>query len=469
MSDDTQKGRIHLVPSAVRGDGGGLLSKPEEQNFTQQAAAAGDSGNDGAFASHGFKTETSARREVMWPARRAGALVERGRRAQRMRRDWHEARAQQINSERTRAGLVQVAEHDVRTVRMGALALFVAGWVVWALLLGVLFNDPMTVYASVREGFDVPGAVKLYHFGHPDHYKLLIAVGWALVMTLLVFGGVKLLAGPLGTLLFRPQLANQKDRFPAAEDSHSKHPGWHLAIMSGVGAMLLIATAFMLHAYAKARFLADFVADDGPVYAVATTLVWAITLLPAIIAALETFTHSPQQAHIAKVARLARRHRRAEKRDIRVEQRLLEGERRAIRRAHLAVLSVVDNLAAVVLRADFQAAEAAQHGLADVAPIAELFRTVAEGTREEREIDYSGRPPSLFLPGLRVVTAKVADTIDRYFDLEQIPEDSPIAELWRQRRDEASQIADTATYLPPVPPPAVPDEDDPTYLTPEAV
>lgn len=483
MSDDTQKGRIHALPNLARGDGEGLLSKSEEQNFTQQAAAAGELGSDSPIVSHGIKTITTARREVRWATRRVNNRVERFRRARRTRCDWHEARAQQINSERTRAELVQVAEHDVRTVRMGALVLFVSSLVVWALLAGVLFSDPMTVYASVREGFDVSPGVGLFDVSNPDHYKVLIAVAWAFVMTLLVLGGVKLVAGPLGTLIFRPQLSKQADRFPAAEDSHAKHPLWHLAVMAGVGVVLLVVVMWMLHAYAKSRFLTDVSVSDGPVYVVATTLVWAITLLPAIIAALETFVHSPQQAHIAKVARLSRTHRRAEKRDISMEQRLLESERRSGHQAHQALLGLGDRLSAVALRSDFQAAEAAQRGLADVSAIAQLFKTVPvvtePGIREELKIDYSARPPSLFLPGLPTVTAKVADAINGYFSLAETPDASPIAELWRERRGEASRIANTAAYLPAAPrtavsdepqidPVGIADEDDPTYPTSEA-
>lgn len=448
--DDQQKGRFHVAPGAARGDGNGLLSTNEEETLFQQAAKAGELNNAGAIAAHGIKLRTSARDAVGRAVKRASRGVERARRRQRERLDWHERRAQILGGEQTRARLVQVADHVVRSTLMGVLVRVGRNVVIWGLFLGMLLSDPLTVYMSMHEAFNISKSVGPLNVTHADYYKVLIAEAWALVIFLLVVGGVRLAAVALGTLLFRPQLAKHENHFPAAVDSARKHPTWHLAAMAAGGVALLFVVSLLLHSYAAARFLTGS-ADEAFTGAVARTLVWAITLLPAIILLLEIFLLSPQQAHIAQVSRWAREQQSDEKRDIRVEQKLIERERREVRRAWLLVLRIVDGLDAVAVRADYAAAIAAQSGLADVERLSEEFQRVPDGDTDDRPappIDLSGRPPSLFLPGIRRVSAAAAQAIEGFRALQESPDGAPIAELWRKRRDEASRAAKTATYLP---------------------
>jgi hypothetical protein len=126
---------------------------------------------------------------------------------------------------------------------------------------------------------------------------------------------------------------------------------------------------------------------------------------------------------------------------VRRNQRQLQGEARAQRRARNAVITLVDVIGDVSIRGLAEAVEAAlTTGQVPVTKVAEAYRTAPipaagqEGATAPSAVEFSGSPAGAYLSGLPGTSVRVADVLERFARLETVPDLAPMALAWHDLR-----------------------------------
>ncbi len=353
-------------------------------------------------------------------------------------------RQQYLLHPRTVERFVHAVDHDMRSARIGYLASWLPGFVVLAVAVGMVANDPPFVAATLRRTFDIPDSTPLLAVWDPN---VLVALAAAVIVTVMLLGGAHLLGKAGASLLFRGPLLRYPERYREAVLAHEALPPTLAGVIFAMGSVILVAFVTFLHTIAEERFTggitAAFSGQSG--MGVEKAVTWFVTLLPVAVVILEVIANHPVFAHSRKAAKWSLRLRIAERIDIRRSARLAHRADKALRRARIAMADLADMLGDVALRAQAEFIEAALvTGKLDTDVIAAEFGIgsknghTADGEEllPEPKIDLSGRIHAGVVTS-PVVTNRVAEAITAFRNVNGAPEVESIAKLWRTARDEA--------------------------------
>lgn len=383
-----------------------------------------------------IRSEASAVHRATRPARRAERRANQTARVQQRRTRYEERARQVLARDRTRERVREAQEHDRRSAATGYLTAWLPSVGVIVLALAMAVNDPGFVYTTLRQVFDVPTSVGMLDVTNPDVVVALAAAG-ATTATLLT--AAHLVGKALGTLLFSAPVLN--DDHPEVQRTWKDLRPARMILIISIGSAVLAWFIGFLHTIAAARFEQDVTAVFGGADRISSSVVGFITLLPVVVTAFEVVASAPQLVHARKVGRWSLQMRLAERRHIRRDQRLLERERAAHRRALLAILVLTDILKDVGRRALAEIVEAAlATGRIDMSGLAGTSANNAAPRGEVEQdllpLDLSGTTSSSYLPGLPVVSNTVAHAINSFIALGQVPVHAPLALDWRVLRDD---------------------------------
>lgn len=383
-----------------------------------------------------IRGEASAVQRSTRPARRAERRSNRAARAHRRRARYEERVRQVLTRERTRERVVVVQEHDRRSAATGYLTAWLPGIAVVVLAAAMAVNDPGFVYTTLRQVFDVPTSV---HFLDVTEGDVVVALAAALATTATLLAAAHLVGKALGTVLFSGPLRN--DEHPEVTRTWDDLRPGRMILSALIGMAVLAWFIRFLHTIAAARFEQDVTAVFGGADKISASVVWFITLLPVVVTAFEIVSSAPQFAHARKASRWSLQMRLAERRHVRRDQRLLNRERAAHRRALLAILVLTDILKDVSRRSLAEIVEAAlATGRVDLTNVNDVLRQAPSSDLEagsgQLPLDLSGTTAHAYLPGLPVVSNTVAHAINAFTDLAEVPQHAPLAADWRDLRSD---------------------------------
>lgn len=395
------------------------------------------------------RTDRTAAVRSAKPASRASRALARVEQHNQDHRHFQERRCQTLDSPRLRERMEAVNAFLKGHAMIAHLHSWASTALVVVLAVGMLVNDPATVYTAVRIASDVPESVGIFDVSNPNVAAALAA---AIVVSAVLLGAALGAGKAAATLLFRGRLLPQKGKdnqrtdgprvqprpgFPEAEASHRRMgpiQAWTVLIIC---AGLLIWFAGILHSFAEARFITDSRTAKSN-----AMVVILVTSLPFGVALFETVAAAPQFDHLRKVARWALMFRISEWRDVTRDQRFLRRGAALRRAVNAAVISMIDVIRDVGIRSLAEATEAAiTTGKVSMADIANQYRTLPEpatgqGADRPIPVDYSGIPSNPYLPGLPAASNLVADVLNRHRELEAkaTPERSHMAAVWHDFR-----------------------------------
>jgi hypothetical protein len=395
------------------------------------------------------RTDRTAAVRGAKPALKAGRALDVSEQHNQEHRHFQERRCQALDSQRARTRMAEVNAFLTGHAMIAHLHSWASTALVVVLAVGMLVNDPATVYTAVRIASDVPESVGIFDVSNPNVAAALAA---AIVVSAVLLGAALGVGKAAATLLFRGRLLPQKGKdnqqtegprvqprpgFPEAEASHRRMgpiQAWTVLIIC-LG--LLIWFAGILHSFAEARFITDSRTAKSNAMVVAL-----VTSLPFGVALFETVAAAPQFDHLRKVGRWALFFRISEWRDVTRDQRFLRRGAALRRAVNAAVISMIDVIRDVGIRSLAEATEAAiTTGKVSMADIAKQYRTLpepasGEGTERPITVDYYGIPSNPYLPGQSAPSNLIANVLNRHRELEAktTPERSHMAAVWHDFR-----------------------------------
>lgn len=311
--------------------------------------------------------------------------------------------------------MTQVALKTRSSTLLGHLSSWVPGFTVAVLAALMLLNDPVMVYAILRDAFDVPTSIGFFDISNPG---VLVALAGAGIVT----GGLLLstvVGGKaLGWLIFvntRGRLDREDEELVRSDRKLNVGRRFVIfVLMAAVTGALMVA----LHAFAEARFTANAFtngADAGEV------IVMLITGLPLLVFTFEAISAAPVFVHARKVQSWHRALALKERRTLGREHSLLRTWRIAYNRAEERVTVVLDVIGDTALRTDAEVIEAAiTTGDQNLIPLVDP----ESGTEPAAEPDYqvgkqsdAGHLTSSYLPTFGFVSERVARVFRRWREL----------------------------------------------------
>lgn len=334
------------------------------------------------------------------------------------------------------ARMAQVALKTRSSALLGHLSSWVPGFAVAILAALMLLNDPVMVYAILRNAFDVPESTAFFDISHAG---VLVALAGAGIVT----GGLLLstvVGGKaLGWLIFvnaRRKLDPKDEELIRSDRKLNMGRRFVIfVLMAAVTAALM----FALHEFAKARFTATAFsngADAGEM------IVMLITGLPLLVFIFEAISAAPVFVHARQVQAWHRAFVRQERRTLRRENRLLRAWRLAYDRAEEYVTVVLDVIGDTALRTDAEVIEAAittgdQNLITLIGPQSGT-QPSAEPEKQAGTQSNTGNLTSSYMPSFGSVSERVGRVFRRWDEL-QAPGTVRLDAAWQAFKMAAAQ------------------------------
>lgn len=412
-----------------------------EPTSSHAADAAADANGDltAADVRLGLRAQFAAVSAGHRKGRRAERRTARAARSCTRLLDWESRRTVALNSRHLKSWLVEIAIHERVSSRMGRATSWINQVLIWVLVAAMLANDPFMIYTSVLRASDVlPESIGLADLVKPT---VLIAVFSGVGTAMAILIAVAVAANALAALLFRGQLKRFSERYPAAALSDEQTPNRYLGIKAGAALTVLVLATLFLHGIAEANFTQSLAQTFSGTAALGASIVLYVTALPWVLLVLETIAKSPQQAHYRECDHRALTTRLREARDIRTDQRLMATARKAVRRARLALVRLLDALSVTAGYLLYEATDSDLKGFADLSSVATIYRQ-APVAGEALPLDLSGRVSNPYLPGLPTVSPTIANAINSFRGLPEIEDEARLVSVWKQLRTDAAKAAD---------------------------
>lgn len=421
-------------------------------NTTHTADAASDRNSDANAADVrlGLRSTLTAFQAANSKAKATERAVAHAMRKDKKRLDFESRRTAQLQLATSTGWFKEIAIFGITASRMGVLVVWVPQLFAWIGTIAMIVNDPYVIYNSVLRAANID-PTKLDLSRDLANSSVLIAVASGTGTATMILIAVTAGSHALSTLLSRHRLAAESDKYPVAAINRKQMPAWLATVIAVLSCAVLSFFTLYLHNVAEANYVNSTASAMSGSTVIGRSIVLYVTALPWFLLVCETISRILPFAHLRKVSVRRARAAAHQRWDIWRDRSMLASVRRAARRARLACNHMLDVLRMVAAYTDYEATDSDLAGQVEMSDIATIFSKAAE-VEETRSspllpINMSGKVPSLYLPGLPVVSPTLADAINQYQTLwyEILPKLSdkmpPLQETYGTLRKSADKAA----------------------------